>query len=153
MKSVVCILLTVFLTGCRGGCQHPSQRHIYNVARHAVEADASLPDSAKILPIEEAKIGIAKNAAQVDVAYEYDADSGALTYEIDTTSNEINLTIDGVLIEAASAVGTLDLSAYVTAINAAASISTVRQPSSFLAAILLGVSRNGASVVHVMPTQ
>jgi hypothetical protein len=59
-------------------------------------------------------------ATMVGSEVEYDPDSGALTYEIDSSNNEINLTVDGVLIEATSATGTLDLAAYVTALNTAA---------------------------------
>jgi hypothetical protein len=59
-------------------------------------------------------------ATMVGSEVTYDADSGALTYAIDATNNEINLTVDGVLIEATAATGTSDLAAYVTAINTAA---------------------------------
>jgi len=66
-----------------------------------------------------AGLGFAASLLGSEVSY--DADSGYTTYEIDATNDEINLTVDGVLVSAAAATGaTQDLSDYVTAINTAA---------------------------------
>lgn len=61
------------------------------------------------------------HAQMVGDEVSYDADSGYTTYEIDSTNREVNLTVDGVLLQGSansSASGTL--AAYVTAINEAA---------------------------------
>jgi len=71
----------------------------------------------------EADLGFA--ASLVGDEIEYNADTGLTEYTIDATNNEINLTIDGVLVSGKANVGTIvgdpqDLGRYVDAINRAA---------------------------------
>ena len=59
----------------------------------------------------------------------YDAAGGSVDYTIDSTNNQVNLTIDGVLVQAAASAGTGNLADYVTAINTAAAATPARYVS------------------------
>lgn len=61
------------------------------------------------------------HATMVGSEVQYDATSGLTTYEVTPANNSVNLTIDGVLVEALAEVGTADLDVYVDAINRAVS--------------------------------
>lgn len=50
----------------------------------------------------------------------YDASSGYTTYTVDATNNELNITVDGVLLSATATPATTTLAAYETALNTAA---------------------------------
>jgi hypothetical protein len=65
--------MVLMLAGC-DGCQTPSQRFIYRLACDAMLESGDVPADARPLPLDEARIGIGKNAASVDVPYEYAAD-------------------------------------------------------------------------------
>lgn len=69
MKTALALLLVVFICGC-GGCQTPAPGFIYGKACDAVRAAPGVPPDASFLPIEQARVGLAKNAASVDVPYE-----------------------------------------------------------------------------------
>ena len=70
-------------------------------------------------PAGQANLGFF--ASLLGAEAEYEATTGGVTYEIDATNDEINLTVDGVLIQAtAGANATATLADYVTAINSAA---------------------------------
>lgn len=69
-------------------------------------------------------------ASMVGAEIAYDSASGFTTYEIDSTNNSINLTVDGVLVSATAASGaTQTLAAYVTALNTASAAT----PSEYVA--------------------
>lgn len=68
----VLMLALALFCGCDGsGCQRPTRSFIYKLATMAVEASEDWPADAKTLPIDEARIGLGKNAASVDVPYVY----------------------------------------------------------------------------------
>jgi hypothetical protein len=62
-------------------------------------------------------------ASLVGDEVQYDADSGFTTYDIDATNNEINITLDGVLVSATVTPATSDVDDYVTALNTAAALA------------------------------
>ena len=65
--------------------------------------------------------GLGFHATLVGTEVVYDADSGQATYAIDATNDEINLTVDGVLLQGTAATGaTVTCANYAAAINTAA---------------------------------
>jgi len=77
MKSrcIVAILAAAFLGGC-SGVTYPPEGMVYKPAFEAVKAAKDLPAGAVVDPRHEAKLYIAKNAAQAEMPYEYTDASG-----------------------------------------------------------------------------
>lgn len=90
-------------------------------ARILVDGADLAPGAAGIDVDDPTGVGTGFFASLVGDEVVYDAPSGGTTYEIDSTNNEVSLTVDGVLISATAATGaTQTLADYVTAINTAA---------------------------------
>lgn len=70
MKSVILIFVTIFLAGC-SGCKLPSERTIYKIACEAVRADPRFPSNGVLQPMEKAEFFVGKNAARVDLPYDF----------------------------------------------------------------------------------
>ena len=68
MKLLIVMLVTVVFVGC--DMKTPSEKTGYRLACEALQADESIPESVKILPIEDAGLYIAKNAGYVVLHYE-----------------------------------------------------------------------------------
>ena len=75
MKALLVLLVSVFIVGC--GNKLPTQRSIYRIATTSATELANLPESAKFRPMDNAVFSIAKNAARVDVTYDYEEPGGA----------------------------------------------------------------------------
>ncbi len=75
MRSVVLLLMAVFLTGC-GRLGDPSDRTMFELAGEAVKADSRFPSGAEIGSLDDAKIEICRNAALVEVPYEFVSKEG-----------------------------------------------------------------------------
>ena len=89
--------------------------------RITVDGSALAPGAAGIdlgSTLGTANLGF--HASMVGTEVPYDVATGELSYEIDSTNNAVNLTVDGVLVSATAASGAgSTLAAYVTAINTA----------------------------------
>jgi len=86
-------------------------------------------------------LGVPATMLGAEIAYA--ADSGYITYEVDSTNNGVNLTVDGALITASAATGTTQtLAAYVTAINTAANTvpSVWAGAGKFLSSVIITVN-------------
>ena len=82
--------------------------------------------------------GLGFNASLVGDEIEYDAASGRTTYALDATNNEINVTLDGVLLQATAATGAAVTCAnFVTALNTAASTTA---PEYYAATMFTGAT-------------
>ena len=75
MRTCLPVLLLV-LAAMGGGCRMPSERAVYKAARDAVKADPRLPPSAILHSIDDVEMGIGKNAARVDLAYDFIGPAG-----------------------------------------------------------------------------
>lgn len=74
MKRTVTLLAAILLgAGC---ARAPSERACYRAARDAVRAAPDLPKGAVLAPLSETRIQVAKNAARVQLPYEYVTASG-----------------------------------------------------------------------------
>lgn len=69
------ILLAALLGGC-SGVTYPPESMVYKPAFEAVKAAKDLPAGAVVDPRHEARLYIAKNAAQAEMPYEYADASG-----------------------------------------------------------------------------
>lgn len=78
MKTACLVAACLVAAGCNGsgGWQIPSQRYIYNLACENLHAEKSVPADARPAPMEEAKVGVGKNAASVDLPYTFTDASG-----------------------------------------------------------------------------
>ena len=70
LTSVVLVLAVVFLDGC-DAITYPPKGMVYKPAYEAVKAAKDLPPGAVVDPRKNAKLYIAKNAAQVEMEYDY----------------------------------------------------------------------------------
>jgi len=77
----VVILAAVFLGGC-SGVTYPPESMVYKPAFEAVKAAKDLPAGAVVDPRHEAKLYIAKNAAQAEMPYEYTDASGTKVTDV-----------------------------------------------------------------------
>ena len=73
----VALLAVLVLGPVCGGCTAQSKRHMYAVASQAVKADSGFPAGAKLGPVKDAEVHIAKNAASVRLPFEVAGESGA----------------------------------------------------------------------------
>lgn len=72
MKAACLLALLMLVAGCKaGGWQIPSERFIYDLACEKLHEEKAVPAGARPAPIEEAKIGLGKSAASVDLPYAY----------------------------------------------------------------------------------
>ena len=67
MKLLIVILVTVVFVGCN--MHTPSERTGYSLACESLQASEGLPDSIKVLPIDDAELYLAKNAGYVVLHY------------------------------------------------------------------------------------
>jgi hypothetical protein len=76
VEQVLALILTsFFLVGC-DAISYPPERMVYKPAYAAVKSAQDLPAGAVVDPQHNAKLYIAKNAAQVEMPYEYTDASG-----------------------------------------------------------------------------
>ena len=68
--SALCLLVVC------SGCGMPSERSVYDVACNALEKDTRVPATAKPHRRGKSSLWIAKNAACVEIPYDYTAPSG-----------------------------------------------------------------------------
>ncbi len=68
MKILIVMLIAVVFMGCN--MHTPSEKTGYSLACDALQADKSIPESVKVLPIDDAELYIAKNAGYVVIHYE-----------------------------------------------------------------------------------
>lgn len=72
------VLAIVFLAGC-DAITYPPKSMVYKPAYEAVKAAKDLPPAAVVDPRKNAKLYIAKNAAQAEIEYDYTDMSGKKT--------------------------------------------------------------------------
>lgn len=70
-------VIACLVGGC-SGCHIPSERSIYKDACKAIKSATGVPENAKPRPVEDARLSIGKNAAIVDLPYDY-VDAGGNT--------------------------------------------------------------------------
>lgn len=75
VKSALFLVVIILLAGC-GGCRSQSERAMYKLACEAVRTDPHLPRNAVLHPMKTAKFYIGKNAACVQLTYEFINESG-----------------------------------------------------------------------------
>ncbi len=78
MKSGPYLIIGVMLLAICGGCKLPSERAVYRRSLEAVQADPDLPSAAVLDPKGKAVIRMAKNAASVELPYEYVGSTGEI---------------------------------------------------------------------------
>ena len=76
MRYLILTACLTLLAGCTG-VQVPSDAFIYERACEVLEETENVPEGAEPAPIEEARVGVGKNAAMVDLPYSYTAEDGA----------------------------------------------------------------------------
>ena len=74
MRLLIIMFIALLFAGCN--IQTPSERTGYRLACDALRADETISKSAKILPISDAELYIAKNAGYVVVHYQDGAKQG-----------------------------------------------------------------------------
>ena len=75
MKGGIAAVVLILCIGC-SGCSSLSERACYRAARDFLQAHVDLPENAVLAPRRAANIMVAKNAARVDLPYEYVNEAG-----------------------------------------------------------------------------
>jgi len=75
--ALLALVATTLLMG--GGCRFPSDRAMYRIARKAARENPNFPENAVIDSMSEARIGVGKNAARVDLSYRGPSAAGETT--------------------------------------------------------------------------
>lgn len=77
MRLLMILVIACLMGGC-SGCHIPSERSMHKQACKAIKTAPGVPENAKPRPIEDARLSIGKNAAIIDLPYDY-VDTGGNT--------------------------------------------------------------------------
>lgn len=73
LRTTTILLLCLFLAGCTAW---PSERDMYRAACDAMANDSAIPESAEPRSIRQTRFYAGKNAAYVELPYDYVTESG-----------------------------------------------------------------------------
>jgi hypothetical protein len=71
VRILLLLVMAMMMGGCGDGCQAPSRGYIYEQACRAVAAAPGFSEGDEFLPMDQARVGLAKNAGIVDVPFRH----------------------------------------------------------------------------------